>query len=149
MRTDHDHTQTLYPDHLGGRIRHGVRRAPSRRRARCACRRGPATLGGLPANLIYSAAAPGVWQTKVESHAPQVSVADGKLTIKTKHPMNEEHYIVRHTLVSADGQVLGATTFYPSDKPESAYVLPAGYAGKLYATSFCNKHDFWVAELTV
>ncbi len=109
----------------------------------------PTTLGGLPANLIYTAAVPGVWSTKVESHAPQVSVADGKLTIKTKHSMSEEHFIVRHTLVSADGQVLGATTFYPSDKPESTHALPAGYKGKLYATSFCNKHDYWVAELSV
>ena len=89
------------------------------------------TLDGLPANLIYTAAAPGVWSGKAESHAPQVSLSDGKLTIKTKHPMSEEHYIVRHTLVGADGQMLGATTFYPSDKPESTHALPAGYTGKL------------------
>ncbi len=108
-----------------------------------------AGIGGLPANLIYTAAAPGVWQSKVDSHAPLVSITDGKLTIKTKHGMNEEHFIVRHTLVGADGQVLGATTFYPSDKAESTYDLPAGYTGKLFATSFCNKHDFWVAELSV
>ena len=107
------------------------------------------TLGGLPTNLIFTAAAPGVWKAKVDSHAPQVSVADGKLTMKTKHGMNDEHYIVRHTLVSADGQVLGATTFYPSDRPESTHTLPDGFSGKLYATSFCNKHDFWVVELTV
>lgn len=108
-----------------------------------------ATLGGLPTNLLYTAEAPGVWKTKVDSHAPKVSVADGKLTMKTKHSMNEEHYIVRHTLVSGAGEVLGATTFYPTDRPESAYELPAGFAGKLYATSFCNKHDFWVVELAV
>jgi superoxide reductase len=59
------------------------------------------------------------------------------------------HYIVRHTVVLADGKVVGAKTFAPTDKPVSSHALPAGYKGKVFATSFCNKHDFWVTEFTV
>jgi superoxide reductase len=39
--------------------------------------------------------------------------------------------------------------FTPKDKPVSAYTLPAGYAGKVCATSFCNLHDLWLSEATV
>ncbi len=67
----------------------------------------------------------------------------------TKHPMSSEHFIVRHTLVLADGTTVGAKTFTPADKPESSYELPAGYKGKITATSFCNQHDFWLSEMTV
>ena len=65
------------------------------------------------------------------------------------HSMSNEHFIVRHTLVLANGTYVGAKTFTASDKPESEYTLPAGYRGKFYVTSFCNVHDFWLAEATV
>jgi len=84
------------------------------------------------------------------SHLPLVSVKDKKVTILTKHPMSEKHYIVRHTLVAADGTVLGEKTIYPTDKKaESDYELPDGHGSVLYATSFCNKHDFWVAAVKI
>jgi len=38
------------------------------------------------------------------------------ITVFTNHPMSREHYIVRHTLVSKDGDVLGARTSYPKDE---------------------------------
>jgi len=99
--------------------------------------------------IIYTAKNPGKWANKVGGHEPQVSVQGNKVTITTEHGMSEGHYIVRHTLVAADGKVLGAKTFYPSDEPVSSFDLPAGYTGKLQATSYCNKHDLWVAEFTV
>lgn len=100
--------------------------------------------------IIYTKDEPGMWDEKVGSHAPIVEIEGNKVTLTTDHPMSDRHYIVRHTLVTADGQVIGSETFY-SNYPEavSSYELPAGTKGKLYATSFCNKHDFWVTEFEV
>jgi len=99
--------------------------------------------------IVYTSENPGQWAKKVASHAPQVTVDGDRVTIVTRHPMSATHYIVRHTLVLADGTVVGGTTFSPTDKPESSYTLPAGYKGRVYATSFCNKHDFWLTETAV
>ena len=63
------------------------------------------------------------------------------------HPMTEPHFIVRHTLVGDDGEVLGEKTFSPdNEKAVSEFKVPTGKKVR-YATSFCNKHDFWVTEL--
>ncbi len=102
-----------------------------------------------PVNLIYTKENPGAWDAKKATHAPLVEVAAGKVKIITPHPMSEEHFIVRHTLVLANGTVVGAKTFTPKDQPISEYTLPAGYSGKIFATSFCNQHDFWLTEAKV
>lgn len=99
--------------------------------------------------LIYTEKQQGMWQNKAGSHVPQVKINGNKISLVTNHGMSEKHYIVRHTLVDATGNVIGAKTFYPTDEPKSEFELPAGYKGKLYATSFCNKHDFWVNEFEV
>lgn len=105
--------------------------------------------GLFPKGLIYTKDNPGKWSKKVKSHAPVVKIEPNKITIETKHPMTEQHYIVRHTLVSQSGEVLGEKTFYPSDKKAmSVFDMPAGHL-VLYATSFCNKHDFWVTEFKI
>ena len=101
--------------------------------------------GSLPAGLIYSEDNQGKWKGKAGSHAPVVSVDGDKVTVATKHGMSKMHYIVRHTLVTGDGEVLGEKTFYPTDKPVSEFVVKGNYS-ELYATSFCNKHDFWVTK---
>ncbi|OAD21094.1 Desulfoferrodoxin, ferrous iron-binding region domain protein, partial [Candidatus Thiomargarita nelsonii] len=103
-----------------------------------------------PSNIVYTAENPGQWAKKVGGHLPKVSIEGNKITITTDHGMSEKHYIVRHTLVSEDGKVLGAKTFSPSDEEAvSTFDLPEGPISKLYATSFCNKHDLWVTEFTV
>lgn len=99
--------------------------------------------------IIYTKDNQGKWEGKAGSHSPEVTKDGARVTIKTNHPMSSVHFIVRHTLVLEDGSVVGAKTFTPSDVPESSYELPAGYAGKVYATSFCNKHDFWLTEAMV
>jgi len=105
---------------------------------------------GLPGNIIFTSANPGIWAGKEGSHAPQVTVEGRKVGVFTKHGMSEEHFIVRHTLVAADGTMLGARTFSPSEEEaRSEHELPEGYSGKLYATSFCNKHDMWLTEFAV
>ena len=108
-----------------------------------------ASEGASYAGIVYTKDNPGKWEKKVGSHAPEVKVEGGKVMLKTNHPMSDAHYIVRHTLVLADGTVVGATTFTGKDQPESSYDLPAGYKGKIYATSFCNLHDFWLTEAAV
>ena len=100
-------------------------------------------------NIIYTKDNPGKWADKVGSHAPEITVNGSTVTVATKHPMSSEHFIVRHTLILADGTVAGSHTFTTTDKPESTYELPAGYTGKITATSFCNQHDFWLSEATV
>jgi len=99
--------------------------------------------------VIYTKDNPGTMSAKVKSHAPEVNVDGSKVSLKTVHPMSVEHFIVRHTLVLSDGTVVGGVTFQPTDKAESSYDLPAGYKGKVFATSFCNKHDFWLTEFSV
>ena len=100
--------------------------------------------------VIYTNKDQGRWDGKAASHVPQVTVDGNKVKLHTIHPMSEKHYIVRHTLVDKSGKVLGSKTFFPTDiQPISNFELPAGFHGKFYATSFCNKHDFWVKEFTV
>ena len=61
-------------------------------------------VGRLPENIIYTEDRQGVWQGKAGSHVPVIGVekTDGsvKLNLQTKHPMSEQHYIVRHTVVN-------------------------------------------------
>ena len=101
------------------------------------------------AGIIYTKGQEGQWAGKAGSHAPQVKVEGSKVSVVTAHPMTEEHFIVRHTVVLADGKVVGGKTFTSADKPESSFELPKDYTGKACATSFCNKHDLWLTEFTV
>ena len=107
-----------------------------------------AKIGPLPGGIIYTASDAGQWKKKIGTHAPKVSIEGKTVTVLTPHPMSQKHYIVRHTLVAEDGTVIGAKTFYPTDKKAiSTYTLPDKPGKKLYATSFCNKHDFWMTEV--
>jgi len=109
-----------------------------------------ASTGSFPAGVIYTAENPGQWAAKVGSHAPIVTRENKSITVTTEHPMNEIHYIVRHTLVAEDGTLIGAITFAPDDKEAvSTYELPVKAGSKIYATSFCNQHDFWLTEFTL
>ena len=106
-----------------------------------------ADCSGCPEGIVYSEKRQGKWAGKAGSHAPKVQVDGLLVTVTTEHPMTEKHYIVRHTLVTAEGKVLGAKTFYPSDgKAVSTYELDSYHSSKMYATSFCNLHDLWVTE---
>jgi len=109
-----------------------------------------ASTAGFPPGVIYTADNPGKWAGKEGSHAPKVSVEGKTVSIRTPHPMSEKHFIVRHTLVAANGTVLGTKTFFPTD-PEavSSFDLPDGSSGTFRATSFCNLHDFWLTEFTI
>lgn len=103
----------------------------------------------LPKGIYYTKENPGKWSKKVKSHAPLVSMKDGNITLETVHGMSEQHFIVRHTLVTDAGEVVGEKTFYPSDEQAiSTFKIPANVK-TLYATSFCNKHDLWIVEVTV
>ena len=100
--------------------------------------------------IIYSSKDPGKWSEKVGGHAPKVSINGKAVTITTDHGMSSKHYIVRHTLVTEAGEVIGEKTFYPEDeKAVSTFTLPEKHNSRLFATSFCNKHDFWVTEFII
>lgn len=112
-----------------------------------ASRKAFASSGMFLKGIIHTAESPGRWAGKAGSHAPKVKVDGLKVTITTEHPMSEKHYIVRHTLVTAEGKVIGEKTFYPSDKEAvSTYELEPYHSPRMYATSFCNLHDLWVTE---
>ncbi len=101
-------------------------------------------------NVIYTSENPGRWAKAAAIHVPRVNISGNKVQVVTpNHPMTEEHFIVKHTLVLADGTVVGDKTFTWKDKPESEYQLPEGFKGKMYATSFCNLHDFWLTEVNL
>ena len=107
----------------------------------------------FPNGIVYTKNNPGKWSQKVNGHAPIVNVEGNKVTVTTTHVMTDEHYIVRHTIVSENGDVLGEKTFSPSDAEAKSVFELSGVSSKyvwdtttLYATSFCNKHDLWVTE---
>lgn len=100
--------------------------------------------------VIYTQKEPGRWKALTKLHVPVITVKGSQVTIFTDHPMTKPHYIVKHTLVDEKGEVIGDKTFVPTDpKAISTHTLPSGFKGKLYATSFCNLHDFWVKEFDV
>ena len=108
-------------------------------------------LGKLPDNIIYSAAHPGVWKGKEGSHIPAVDVKKSgdklSLRVETKHGMSESHYIVRHTVVTDCGKVVGAKTFKWNDEPTSEYEFELdGKCKQFFVMSYCNLHDLWVAN---
>lgn len=114
---------------------------------------GSACSVSFPRGIVYTKENPGKWEGKVGGHVPNVKVEGNKVTVTTTHGMSGEHYIVRHTIVSGNGDVLGEKTFSPSDtEAKSVFELSnirseyVWVPTKLYATSFCNKHDLWVTE---
>jgi len=104
----------------------------------------------FPVALIYTKEAPGRWAGKEGAHVAKVTVEGRNVRVVTPHPMTEKHFIVKHTLVTPEGKFIGEKTFANTDlKAESAYELPEGFKGTLWATSFCNLHDLWLFEFTV
>ncbi len=108
-------------------------------------------LGQLPKNIVYSKSNEGIWKGKSGSHVPTVSLQGGEGRIVTTHGMSPKHYIVRHTLLSDEGEVLFGHTFAcDDDKAASEFDGSKVKSGKVYyALSFCNKHDLWLAEVRV
>jgi len=106
--------------------------------------------GGLPENIIYTKDQPGVWKGKDGGHLPQISASteDDQLLVdvETLHGMSEKHYIVRHTIVSAEGEVLGAKTFHWKDEPVSQHKIKAQPGSDVYVLSYCNLHDLWLVK---
>jgi superoxide reductase len=104
----------------------------------------------FPAGLIYTQEAPGRWAGKEGAHLPKVTVEGKNVRVVTPHPMTQKHFIVKHTLVTAEGKFIGEKTFENTDPAaESSYELPEGFGGTLWATSFCNLHDLWLTEFTI
>ncbi len=106
----------------------------------------------LPAhwdNVAFDASNPGHWKDVESLHVPKTQVEAGVLHVTTPHPMSDDHYIVSHTVVLAEGKFLGRKTFTPKDQPVSTHKLPDGYRGEVIVTSTCNLHDFWVKRFTV
>ena len=97
--------------------------------------------------FAYSKKNPGRWEGKDKSHAPVVTIKGNKVTVKTKHGMSKAHYIVKHTLVTDTGEVLGEHVFSPTDKKAVSSYKLTKMPNKLFALSYCNLHDQWVTEV--
>lgn len=110
---------------------------------------GAASATSLLNGIVYTRGNPGRWSGKVESHLPQVVVQGDQVVVETPHGMSPAHYIVRHTLTTSQGEVVGEQTFLPTDRRAiSQFQLPPGERS-FYVTSFCNLHDLWVSAFTV
>lgn len=103
----------------------------------------------FPRGIIYTRENPGKWAKKVGGHVPVITVDGNKVTVTTDHGMSSKHFIVRHTIVTQEGEVLAENTFTPDDDEAISTFEIAVSGTKLYATSFCNKHDFWLASFNV
>ena len=99
--------------------------------------------------ILYSSQNQGRWQGKDGSHSPIISVNGKSVTVVTNHGMSESHYIVKHTLLSDGGEIIGETVFSPKDKKASSTFELNEVPKKLIATSFCNLHDMWISEYTI
>jgi superoxide reductase len=102
-----------------------------------------------PLGIIYTKQNPGKWANKVGGHLPKVTVEGRKITILTDHGMSTKHYIVRHTVVDVKGNVLATHTFTPDDDEALSIFDITTEETELFATSFCNKHDFWLTSFTL
>ncbi|MBF0266058.1 MAG: desulfoferrodoxin [Gammaproteobacteria bacterium] len=103
----------------------------------------------LPNGIVFTRENPGMWAKKVGGHAPVVTVNGTKIKIETQHGMSKKHFIVRHTIVTPNGEVIASKTFSPDDlEAVSEYEITTNHK-TLYATSFCNKHDMWVEKFSV
>ncbi len=103
----------------------------------------------FPPGIVYTQEAPGRWKGREGAHVPKATVEGATVKVVNAHPLTQQHYIVKHTLLTPDGKVLGEKTFTSTDPPESTHTLPAGFKGTLWVTAFCNIHDLWLAEVTV
>jgi superoxide reductase len=106
--------------------------------------------GKFPPGLVYTKEAPGRWAGREATHVPKASLDGKNIKVLTPHGMSEKHYIVKHTVLTTDGKLIGEKTFAPTDTTaESTFPLPDGFKGTLWVTSFCNLHDLWLTEFTV
>lgn len=98
---------------------------------------------------VLTTEAPGKWDGKAGSHAPQVSFAPGKVNVMTKHPMTEEHWITVHYVRDQGGTIIGLKEYAGTDPEAStSFDLPEGTT-EITAYSHCNKHDHWSTAGTV
>ena len=74
----------------------------------------------FPVALIYTKQAPGRWAGKEGAHAPKVTGEGRNVKVVTPHPMTQKHFIVKHTLVNAEGKFIGEKTFENTDPLASA-----------------------------
>ena len=100
-------------------------------------------------NVVFTKDNPGHWAGKEGAHVPIATVSGNSLTVKTPHPISDDHFIVSHTVVLDSGKYLDRKTFTSKDQPVSTHTLPDGYKGGITVTSACNLHDLWMATITV
>lgn len=110
---------------------------------------GQAKMAHTWTNVLFHEDNAGHWKGKEKLHVPVVEMKGDKITVRTPHPMSEQHYIVSHTVVLADGRFIGRKTFNWKDDPFSEHSLPARYRGSVTVTSTCNLHDLWIKKMKV
>ena len=100
--------------------------------------------------LYYTEDAPGRWSKKVDGHLPRFEREGNIIEVATGHEMNGfEHYIVKHQVFDQDFKLIAEKMFDPAtDAPISRHDI-SGHGGRVYALSFCNKHDAWLNALDI
>lgn len=83
--------------------------------------------------------------TLTEKHTPEIEVNDEGTTIRmTKHPMEENHYIMFVRAEDADKNDVYTKFFYPE---ESVEMKLTGVKNIKNAVSYCNIHGLYVGEV--
>jgi len=103
----------------------------------------------LAGSVYYTKDNPGRWAKKIGGHLPMMKVNGSSMIVETDHGMSAAHYIVKHTLLDSNMNVIGEKMFdYAKDEAKSQFDI-AGKSGTFYALSMCNKHDVWLNTITV
>lgn len=102
----------------------------------------------LAGKLYYTLDMPGHWKGKEQGHSPLIKVDrkgnDVLVRAATRHPMDPDHFIVKHLLMDEDLNVIKTQMFDKTfDLPRSRFQLN-GYKGRIYVVSMCNVHDNWI-----
>ncbi|QWF70167.1 hypothetical protein KEF85_12540 [Methylomonas paludis] len=107
------------------------------------------------ADIFYTKEDTGRWAGKAATHLPVIEIsktaAEATVKITTPHEMKGyEHYIVKHILLDKDHKFINEHMFDPSkDSIAISSFTLKNYSGSIYALSFCNKHDLWLAEAEI
>ncbi len=117
----------------------------------------------LVALTVYRKTAPGKWAGKESSHAPELSIAENKLTISTPHVMCRDHYIMSYQVRNKKGTILSehlfaqppsstsltasSNTLPPTVIDLTPFKLTKGEELRVY--SLCNQHGYWVANIII
>ena len=91
---------------------------------------------------------PEMSEEELELHLPVVEFGYGSVSVKSKHPMEEGHWINTLYIKDQSEAVIGLKQFKPEDDLAwSVFPVPIG-TKKILAFAFCTVHDHWCEKVS-